>query len=187
MAVGTILSFKGVHEYCAYWDKRIEEAHLENGEYSRGINSQINDIESRLSRGDANDNLLLYGNPVPRNYQDAMSRKTFQNMDLYRNSWNELQPLLSSLEKISEGIMPKEVIKPTDLEIGIFSFERASMSLDAIPSLYCEKDNKYYPLEKGKELLDKNGVHLTVKKVNKETKEEQEFLRYKIIHIMVYI
>jgi hypothetical protein len=163
MAIGTILSFKGVHAYCDYWDKRIEEAMRENGEYARGLTEMRNDIERSLRQGSTNSNLTDYGEPVPSSYEDAMARKTFQNMLLYRNSWNELQPLLASLEKVSEGIMPKEVIKPTDLEIGIFSFERASMSLDAIPSLYCEKDKKFYPLEDGEELLDKNGIHLLTK------------------------
>ena len=123
MAIGTILSFKGVHAYCDYWDKRIEEAMRENGEYARALTKMSGDIERSLRQGSTNSNLTDYGEPVPLNYADAMARKTFQNMLLYRNSWNELQPLLASLEKVSEGIMPKEVIKPTDLEIGIFSFD----------------------------------------------------------------
>lgn len=172
MAVGTILSFKGVHQYCEYWDREIQKALDSNSDYSQAILSQISDIRAELERGDNPENRRKYGFPVPTSYDDAMSRRMFLNMQLYNNAYEELRPLLSHLEKISQGLVPKEVIRPTDLEIGIFSFDRAAMSLEPIPALFCKKDGKFYDISKGEELFDSNGVQL---------KDKEGNLRYKII------
>jgi hypothetical protein len=177
---GTILPFKGVHQYCKYWDKELQKAIDSNTEYSNGIDFRINDTTRSLSQGDSVSNRIAYGFPVPTSYQDAMDRKMFLNMELYNNTYEELQPLLANLEKISQGLIPKEVIRPTDLEIGVFSFDRAAMMLEPVPALYCNKNDTFYDMSKGVEVLDSKGEHKKTTLVNKETKVKEEFLLYKI-------
>ena len=172
MAVGTILPFKGVHQYCEYWDREMQKALDSDTDYSREIIEQIDRNRRKLQEGDTPSNRKWFGFPVPLSYEDAMNRKMFLNMELYNNAYEELRPLLANLEKLSHGLIPKEVIRPTDLEIGIFSFDRAAMSLEQIPALFCEKNGKYYGMDEGKELLDSKGVQLKDKKGN---------LKYKII------
>jgi len=172
MAVGTILSFKGVHQYCEYWDREMQKALDSDTDYSRAIIDQINDNRRRLEQGDTPSNREWFGFPVPLSYEDAMSRRMFLNMELYNNAYEELRPLLANLEKVSQGLVPKEIIRPTDLEIGIFSFDRAAMSLEQIPALFCKKNGKFYGMDEGKELLDSKGVQL---------KDKEGNLRYKII------
>jgi hypothetical protein len=172
MAVGTILSFKGVHQYCEYWDREMQKALDSDTDYSRAIIDQINENRGKLDRGDTPSNREWFGFPVPLSYEDAMSRRMFLNMELYNNAYEELRPLLANLEKLSQGLMPKEVIRPTDLEVGIFSFDRAAMSLEQVPALFCKKNGKFYGIDEGKELLDSKGVQL---------KDKEGNLRYKII------
>ncbi len=154
---GSILSFKGVNAYCKYWDNLVDKAISENTPYGRGITEQINTTRSRLRQGESQENIDWYGFPVPSTYEETMDRKQFLNLNLYNNTYEELKPELARLEKLSEGILPKEVIRPTEFEIGIFSLERAMMSIEPIPGLYSKKHKRFYAITEGEPILDKNG------------------------------
>ena len=158
----TIMMFKGVHAYCNFWDKEVAKlrASADDGSrcYREFIRTFAKDTNTQLADGETQHNIKWFGYPVPLSYADAMDRKFFLNMPLYNNAYLELSPFLSRLEKISEGIIPREVIKPTEREIGVFSFERAMMSTDGIPALFSKKHNRYFSVTDGFEIVDKNGV-----------------------------
>ena len=139
-----ILSFKGVHAYCDYWDKIVPTV---TGRYLDLLTSNRRGWDANLPQGETTENLRNYGKPVPTSYREAMDRRFFLNMELYNNTYERLKPFLKQLEKLSEGILPKDVIKPTDLEIGIFSFDRAAMALEAVPALYSVKEDRFYPVD----------------------------------------
>jgi hypothetical protein len=162
----TILQFKGVHHYCDYWDNQSRLAIADGGSYGNYISNREGVVDRNLIRGETEDNIIAYGDPLPANYKEAMDRKYFMNMNLYNNAFQELEPFLSRLEKVSQGIIPREVIKPTDREIGIFSFERAMMLMEGTPALYSSKTKKYYAIGDGERILEKNGTH----KKNKDGK-----------------
>lgn len=176
----TILPFKGVHAYCNYWDKKVLTV---TGRYLEILNNLREYWNYVLPRGDTESNIADYGLPVPLSYQEAMDRKFFLNTALYNNVYQQLMPYLAQLEKLSEGIIPKEVIKPTDLEIGVFSFDRAAMALEEVPALYSVKEDKFYPIdEKAIEIRGKNGEHLSECSIIKKFSSEKECrLRYKVM------
>lgn len=154
---GSIQAFKGINAYCKYYDDLVEKAISENTPYGQNILNKIEADRRKLRHGDTDENKDWYGFPVPLTYEDAMVRRQFLNLNLYTNTYEELRPELARLEKLSEGILPKEVIRPTDREAGIFSLERAMMSIEPLPALYSKKNNKFYPVSDGEAILDKNG------------------------------
>lgn len=153
---GTIIKFKGVHDYCNYWDKICEKAKADTqrSRYGSYIKSRPNSVNNSLRAGATASNIIAYGEPLPTDYEEAMARKYFMNMPLYNMAYLELSPYLNMLEKVSQGIIPKEVIKPTDKEIGVFSFERAMMQVDGTPALYSKKHDRYFGLGEGVEVFD---------------------------------
>lgn len=173
----SILSFKGIYQYCDYWDKIVNRAieDEDNPEYGRLMKEWREEANSSLlkepkSEYEATDKIKTYGYPLPSDYEDAMARRSFQNMELYNNVYNQLTPFLGRLEKISEGILPKDAIKPNDRQLGVFSLERAMMSIEATPSLYSKKSDKYYPINDGTMVLDKKGNNVFDKEGNQKFK-----------------
>ena len=173
----SILSFKGIYQYCDYWDKVVKRAieDEDNSEYGRLMKEWRGKANSSLlkepkSEDDAIDKVKTFGYPLPLDYEDAMARRSFQNMELYNNVYNQLTPFLGRLQKISEGILPKDAIKPNDRQLGVFSLERAMMSIEATPSLYSKKSDKYYPINDGTMVLDKKGNNVFDKEGNQKFK-----------------
>jgi len=173
----SILSFKGIYQYCDYWDKIVNRAieDEDNPEYGKLMKEWREEANSSLLREpkseyEATDKIRTYGYPLPSDYEDAMARRSFQNMELYNNVYNQLTPFLGRLEKISEGILPKDAIKPNDRQLGVFSLERAMMSIEATPSLYSKKSDKYYPINDGTMILDKKGNNVFDKEGNQKFK-----------------
>ena len=151
------IPFKGVRDYCAHYDKIVAEIMSGGGRFATAIREQKERQETLLRRGAKNkDNIIAYGDPVPLNVDDAMARTFFLNMPLYNNAYSEMQPFLSKLEKMSNGIIPQDVIKPNDRELGVFSFERAMMSLQGATGLCVQKGDKktFYKMNEGKPLMD---------------------------------
>ncbi len=137
----TILQFKGMPQYTSYWDKVIADAITTETPYGKWLKAWPADINKQLKLPDA---MKHYGNPVPENYKSAMARNIFLNMPLYNNAYQEIKPFLQQLEKASFAIMPKEEIRPNDLNLGIFSFDRAMMSIAGAPAFYSKKHKKYF-------------------------------------------
>ena len=164
MSKATIKPFKNIYEYCEFWDGIVEKAlnDTDNTEYAQLIRNQVDYVNERLSSNPNREEERIrlikeFGEPLPADNEDAMRRRSFLNMPLYNNVYAQLSPFLSALEKISTGILPKDVIRPNDREMGVFSLDRALMSPKATPSLYCEKENKYYGLSEGTLIYDKDG------------------------------
>jgi hypothetical protein len=149
--------FNGVHEYCTFWDEQIKKAINEGSEIAEFFEPFEEEINSSLAEGATMENIKAYGAILPSSYNDAMERRTFLNLKLYENTYNDLKPLLERCAKVSKGIIPTTAIIPTEKEVGVFSFERAMMSIDAIPKLYSKKHKKYFNLEDGKQVFDKSG------------------------------
>lgn len=157
MAKGSILSFNSLTDYCNYWDKLVDEAINKNTEYGKELIRQKDRIIRNLSQGETKDNLKRYGFPVPTSFNEAMDRRTFLNLPLYYSAYEELKPILSKLEKISEGILPKEIIQPTDFDTGLFSLDRAFMDIEKIAGLYSKKHKRFFAISEGEPLYDKKG------------------------------
>ena len=154
------IPFKGVRAYCDYWDVIVAEIMAGGGRFATAIREQEGRQEANLRRGKTSaDNIIAYGEPVPDNVADAMYRRYFLNMDLYNNAYLLMQPFLAKLEKMSNGIIPQDVIKPNDRELGVFSFERAMMSLQGATGLCVQKGDKktFYKMNEGQPILGKDG------------------------------
>ena len=171
-------TFKGLREFCQENDKIVNECLATNSQYAK----YIRDIERgqneclRTGKGwDADTIEKDFGNPLPTSVQDALSRTVFLNQKLYSDTFEEMKPLLDKLEKMSQGIVPKEVIKPTDRDLGIFSFDRAMMGMEKVPAFYSEKYKKFYLFsqvdtktgEKGEKIytLKNDGSDVTIKQL----------------------
>jgi len=172
-----ILLFKSLISYINYWDKEVLKTLSTNNEYGSYIKTMRSGNAQRFKEGETPDNLEWYGFPVPTSNEDAMGRKEFLNMELYRRVYDELEPFLAQLEKVSIGVIPKEIIVPTELELGIFSFERAMMGMEGIPGLYSKKFDKYVSVEDGDPVLkdgkqtfteDKKAIYTYNRSNNKE-------------------
>jgi hypothetical protein len=161
------LLFKSLKHYTTYWDKIVANCRASNDTFAREITSDLDNLISydnnELRRGEDEGNIGWYGSPVPKNWQDAMNRNVYENMGLYNSKYDELSPFFSMLEKISLGILPKEVIKPNDRQLGMFSLERALMSIDEILGLWSDKHAKYFYMGDGDVVLDKNGNEKKIK------------------------
>ncbi len=147
-----ILLFKSLISYINYWDKEVVKTLSSKNEYGSYIKELRQENADRFKQPEdygMPTNLKWYGFPVPKSNEDAMYRKEFLNMELYRNTYEQLEPFLAQLEKASIGVIPKEIIVPTELELGIFSFERAMMGMEGIPGLYSKKHDKYVSVEDG--------------------------------------
>jgi hypothetical protein len=154
------IPFKGVRAYCDYWDVIVAEIMAGGGRFATAIREQEAGQEAKLRRGKTNrDNIIAYGEPVPDNVADAMYRRYFLNMELYNNAYTLMQPFLAKLEKMSNGIIPQDVIKPNDRELGVFSFERAMMSLQGATGLCVQKGDKktFYKMNEGQPIIGKDG------------------------------
>lgn len=164
--------FKGVRDYCAYWDKVVAEIMSGGGRFADAIRNQAQGQEDNLRRGTTTDNVIAYGDPVPANVADAMQRTYFLNLQLYNNAYNSMKPFLAKLEKMSNGIIPQNVIKPNDRELGIFSFERAMMSLQGATGLCVQKGDKktFYKMNDGTPIIEKD----------KQKKDKEGRLLFKI-------
>ena len=175
-----ILLFKSLISYINYWDKEVLKTISTNNEYGNYIQERRKDNADRFTKPGnygSPTNLKWYGDPVPKSNEEAMNRKEFLNMKLYRNTYDQLEPFLAQLEKASIGVIPKEIIVPTELELGIFSFERAMMGMEGIPGLYSKKYDKYVSVEDGDPVLkdgkqtftdDKKAIYKYNKSNNKE-------------------
>lgn len=165
-----ILLFKSLINYINYWDKEVVKTLSANDQYGDYIKELREYNANRFSKpedyspGGGPTNLKWYGFPVPKNNTEAMYRKEFMNMELYRNTYEQLEPFLAQLEKASIGVIPKEIIVPTELELGIFSFERAMMGMEGIPGLYSKKYDKYVSVEDGDPVLKKGKQTFTADK-----------------------
>ena len=138
--------YRSLKAYCEANDKIVEECLATRTEYADYIRElerfQNNAIRTGKYRGVST--AVAFGNPVPESVQDALKRTSFLNPKLYLDTFEELKPLLDKLEKMSQGIVPKEIIKPTDRDLGIFSFDRAMMAMERVPAFYSEKNKKFY-------------------------------------------
>ena len=175
-----ILLFKSLISYINYWDKEVLKTISTNNEYGNYIQERRSNNADRFTKPEnygSPTNLKWYGWPVPKSNEEAMYRKEFLNMKLYREVYDQLEPFLAQLEKASIGVIPKEIIVPTELELGIFSFERAMMGMEGIPGLYSKKHDKYVSVEDGDPVLkdgkqtftdDKKAIYKYNKSNNKE-------------------
>lgn len=148
--------FKSLNSYIKYWDKAVAKTLSTNNGYADFIKQMKSRNESEF-KSPGEEEISWFGFPVPTSVEDAMSRKSFMNMPLYDVVYERLKPFLALLEKASVSVIPKEVIVPTDLELGVFSFERAMMGIEGVPGLYSPKHKKYASVEDGDPVLDKDG------------------------------
>jgi hypothetical protein len=152
----SILVFRNLQSYITFWDKKVQEAKAAGGNYGRYLDDAEDKFNQRRSIFPE-----TLGEPLPNSYTEALERRVFLNNTIYEDAFREIQPFLQQLEKLSEAILPKPVIMTTDREVGIFSFDRAMMGIDATPALYSITKKKYFRLYEGIAVLDKNGLHLT--------------------------
>lgn len=182
----TVKLFKGIWEYCSWWDKRVEECIASNTDYARALLERRRSIDKELRKPNPTlyeqKHLLdWYGSPVPTSWKDAMDRRTFQNMALFNNLYDKLSPHFQKLEKISNGILPKDMIRPNDKNLGVFSLERALMSPEKILGLWSKKHEKFFYIGEGDEQIDAKGNPLRKKvKIFEEDKEEIEAVVFKL-------
>lgn len=175
-----ILLFKSLISYINYWDKEVVKCLSTNNEYADFIKRMKASNENAFKSSDEENfkyNIGWYGYPVPTSVKEAMDRKVFMNMPLYDRVYKKLEPFLAQLEKASVSVIPKEIIIPTELELGIFSFERAMMGIEEIPGLYSKKYDKYVSVEDGDPVLkdgkptfteDKKAIYTYNRSNNKE-------------------
>jgi hypothetical protein len=147
----SVLQHKTLYSWMAFWDKEVEKAIADGGDYGRYLSTQH---PQRVDADCRAGNVSWLGEPVPSSYQDAMARNQFLNMELYKNAYEQIQPYLEELAKKSEAIIEDPVLKPNDLELGTFSIDRAMMAIDAIPAFYSKKHKRYYYLDDGEEYID---------------------------------
>lgn len=159
-----LLQYTNLSSYCKAMDKKVAQC-LASGsnDYSKWLNEHRYDVNESLRGGETSRNIQAYGHPVPLSYEDAMQRQYFLNIEMYNTVYEELLPLLEKLEKISQSIIPKEVIKPTDLELGVFSFERALMDLAKTPALYSKKHKKFFRFDEAEIEEKDNKITFTLK------------------------
>jgi len=182
----SIKQYKGIWSYCSAFDKIVQDciADTVRPQYARALLSYRQQIERELANQSTASASAIrqlqdwYGFPIPSGFADAMDRRTFQNMTLYNNKYEELKDYFQLLEKISTGIIPKDVIKPNDKNLGIFSLERALMSPEKILGLWSVKHKKFFYLGEGDIVLDKNGESKKVK--IKIFEDEQDLVLFKL-------
>lgn len=147
----SIRSWKDLHKFFAYFDKVL--AKIPDGKYSNILKGINNSTEEKISAykdipesDDVNelkkDIENHFGFPVPDSLEALKERNRFQNMPLYYNIHNELQPLLEELAKNSSMNIPLPKLKANDRELGTFSFERAMMMPTQAVGFYSVKHKK---------------------------------------------
>ena len=182
----TVKLFKGIWEYCSWWDKKVEECIASNTQYARELLNRRQEIDRELRRQNPSVGELerlqdWYGSPIPKSWQDATDRRTFQNMALFNNIYDKLSPHIQKLEKISNSILPKDMIRPNDKNLGVFSLERALMSPEKILGLWSKKHEKFFYLGEGDQKFDEKGSPIRKKiKVFEDDKEEIEAVVFKL-------
>lgn len=144
--------FKGIWQYCAFWDDITKQCLSTDNEYSKYIRNHRAGVESQLKNGGS---ASWFGFPVPKDTADAMQRRTYQNMELYEKKFFELEPFFQFLEKISTGLIPKPTIVPNDRQLGSFSLPRAMMSPIKTLCLWSNKHKREFTIAEGIP-LDKN-------------------------------
>jgi hypothetical protein len=136
-----------------YWDKVVDQCKASNTDYGNWINTSYpQDVNDRIRSGDREN---AYGKPTPTSFADAMARNTFLNLPLYNNAYEQIKPYLEGLAKASAAIIEDPVMKPNDLELGVFSIDRAMMAIEATPSFYSKKHDKYYYPDQVEDYKDK--------------------------------
>lgn len=167
---------KGIWEYCDYWDDITKQCLSTDNEYSIFMRAHRIRVEEDLlhkRRGES-----WFGSPVPKDTDDAMQRRTYQNVKLYERKYLDIEPMLQFLEKISTGLIPKPVIVPNDRQLGSFSLQRAMMSPTKPLCLWSNRDKREYMISDGVPVTEADGSQKLVKvKLNNEyvgKKEDEE-------------
>ena len=190
-----ILQFKNLSHFCKFWDKVVEDClndtSVAGKPYGDAIRQRRQRDEASLSapvqltgNPPYDDRIDWYGYPVPTSLKEAMDRRTYLNIELYNQKYEELSPFFSRLEKVSMGILPKDVIRPNDKQIGTFSLERAMMSIDKVLRLWSDKHQEFFFINEGEGVLNADGtekkIKVKVKKFEGEGIEEIEAPVFKL-------
>ena len=178
--LASIKLFKNLWQFCSYWDGKVKECLADNkgnNEYARQIIAKRENVVQRLKqRGQEGWFGVDCDGRIPKSWDDAMYRRTYQNIGikpdgslcLYDKVYLDIEPFLSSLEKISTGLIPKPVIVANNRQLGSFSLERAMMSPTKRICLWSNKHKREYTLAEGTQTGQTVKVKLNNEYINKK-------------------
>ena len=132
--------FKSIKEYFRFFNGLDEKYLVESQNYRDCKENRRRETEISI----ANNDEQWLGTPMPKSFDEILSRRMYQNMARYTEFRDKhIRPLINKLTKTSYANVIKPAFTFNDREVGEFDFARASVALQPEIGYWSEKHQKF--------------------------------------------